>query len=503
MELSVAKIFGDNMVLQRGKKIAVWGAAESGSNVTVRLKDKEVNTTAEDNKWMVELPPMEACTGCELQVKDEKGNSITIKNVAIGEVWVASGQSNMEMPMYADADYEDAKNDADYPDIRFFDYPRVSYEGQLDDEDYSEYGFWRTLTKDDIDYFSAVGHYFAKVLHKDLKVPVGIVGCNWGGSPAAAWMHESYLTGDLECYMKDNEEVLKDLDWDSYLKDFKADRERQTSPQGREFYRNMMKTPMLKPMKFEFKIDEKKMKQYMNGPYSPFRAAGLYHTMLEKIIPYTIAGVIWYQGEADTHRAHLYDKLFGEMIRCWREAWNDDFPFLFVQLAPFKALEASNCDSFVPIRAMQEKVSKTVPNAYMACIMDVGMEYDIHPKKKKPVGERLALLALGKVYGRDILCESPEAVDIKKSKGSLTVTFDHAGEGLHVEGDRIDSLELFVDGKQIDDFAVNVDGSKLRIDSSLIDEDSSVELRFAWVDYCVDNLYNSAGLPAKPFVLRS
>lgn len=503
MKLSMSKVFSDNMVLQRGKKISVWGEAESGSEVTVIFNDAEVTVTAEANRWMAELPPMEACSGCEMHVKDDKGQTIVFKNVAVGEVWIAGGQSNMEMNMYADADFEEAKRDVDYPQIRFFDCPRTSYDGQLDDEDYSEYGFWRSLTADDIEYFSAVGHYFAKKLHSELDVPIGIIGCNWGGSPAAAWTHESYLTGELECYLQDNEEVLKNLDWDSYLNDFKAERARMNSPQAKEAMRNMMKTPMLKPMKFDFKLDEKKMREYMNGPYSPFRACGLYHTMLEKIMPYTAAGVIWYQGEADTHRAHLYDKLFGEMIRCWRDGWKDELPFLFVQLAPFKALEASNCQSFVPVREMQEKVSKTVPNTYMACIMDVGMEYDIHPKKKKPVGERLALLALGKVYGKDILCESPEATHIQKGKGTLTVTFDHSGEGLYIDGDRINSLELLLDGKPVEDFTVTVDGSQMYINSPLITEEANVELRFAWEDFCVDNLYNSADLPAKPFVLCS
>jgi sialate O-acetylesterase len=503
MTLSVAMIFGNNMVLQRNKKIVVWGEAESGSSITVKLNGVTASVTAVEGKWKAELPPMEACTGCEMHIEDDKGQSIELKNVAIGEVWIAGGQSNMEMGMYADADFEEAKKEANNPNIRFFDYPRVSYDGQMDAEDYSDFGFWRTLTEEDIEFFSAVGHYFAKMLYNELDVPVGIVGCNWGGSPAAAWMDESYLTGELECYLKDNEEVLENLDMDRYVKDFLTERARMNSPEAKEAMKKMMKTPMLKPMEFNFQFDESKMREFMNGPYSPFRASGLYHTMLEKIMPYTAAGVIWYQGEADTHRANLYDKLFGEMIRCWRDGWNDEnLPFLFVQLAPFEALIASNCQSFVPVREMQEKVSKTVPNSYMACIMDVGMEFDIHPKKKKPVGERLALLALANVYDRDILCESPEAVGMQKTDGSVVVEFEYTGEGLYIDGDKINALELYVDGGSVDEFTASVDGSKVRIDSPYITGEANVEVRFAWVDYCVVNLYNSAGLPAKPFVLK-
>jgi len=503
MELAAASIFKDNMVLQRGKEVAVWGSAESGSLVTVEINGVSAAATAVQSKWMVKLPPMEACTGCEMRIKDDKGGLLVFGNVALGEVWIAGGQSNMEMAMYADADFEEAKRQADFSDIRFYDVPKVSYEGQMEDEDYFEYGIWRSLTPDDIEYFSAVGHHFAKVLYEKLNVPVGIVGCNWGGSPAAAWTDESYLTGELECYLRDNEEALKGLDFDEYARNFKAERRRVSTPEAKKASREMMKTPVLKPLELKFPFDESKMLVYMNGPYSPFRSCGLYHTMLEKIMPYTAAGVIWYQGEADTNRADIYDKMFGTMIRCWRDGWNEELPFLFVQLAPLGTFAVSKGETFVPIRAMQEKVSKTVPKAYMACIMDAGMEFDIHPKKKKPVGERLALLALGKVYGKDILCESPEAVGISKENGAIKVTFDNAGEGLYVSGEKINAVELYIDGKPEDDYTAKAEGSQLLIKNPRITENTKVELRFAWVGYCEVNLYNSAGLPAKPFVLCS
>lgn len=503
MKLAAASIFCDNMVLQRGKKVAVWGTAESGSLITVEVNGISVTAVAGQNKWRVDIPPMEACTGCEMRIKDDKGGLLVFKNIAFGEVWIAGGQSNMEMAMYADADFEEAKRQANFSDIRFYDVPRVSYEGQMEDEDYSEYGIWRSLTPEDIEYFSAAGHYFAKMLHEKLNVPVGIVGCNWGGSPAAAWTDESYLKGELECYLQDNEEVQRDLDPDEYIRGFKAERQRMNSPESKKATRDMMKTPMLKPMEFKIPFDEAKMRVYMNGPYSPFRACGLYHTMLEKIMPYTAAGVIWYQGEADTNRAGIYDKMFGEMIRCWRYGWNDELPFLFVQLAPFGSFAISRGDTFIPIRAMQEKVSKTVPNTFMACIMDVGMEFDIHPKKKRPVGERLALLALGKVYGKDILCESPEAVSISKENGALKIAFGNSGEGLHVVGDKVNAIELLIDGKPAEDYTAEVEGSQLYVKCPYITEKTEAELRFAWAGYCEVNLYNSAGLPAKPFVLHS
>jgi sialate O-acetylesterase len=195
--------------------------------------------------------------------------------------------------------------------------------------------------------------------------------------------------------------------------------------------------------------------------------------------------------------------MFGEMIRCWREGWGENLPFLFVQLAPFGYFALSNGNSFIPIRAMQERVSKTVQNTYMACIMDAGMEYDIHPKLKRPVGVRLALLALGKVYGRDILCESPGAISITKEPGRISVLFVNAGAGLRIYGDKVNSLELLINGVPVEYFEVEVCGSELNVRCPLITNEASAELRLAWVGYCEVNLYSSAGLPAKPFVLKA
>ncbi len=501
MSLTTAIIFGDNMVLQRNKPIAVWGEAVNSSTVTVEIADQKVETSVQNGNWKVTIPPLEACADTGMYIIDDAGNKLTYKHVAIGEVWIAGGQSNMEMSMYADAEYEEVLLDADNPMIRFYDQPHVSYEGQLDDEDFSDAGFWRCLSQQDLQYFSAAGYYFAELLHGKLDIPVGIVGCNWGGSPAAAWVDESYLTGELECYIQDNRDALENLDQEEYAANFKAERARMNSPEAKKAMSDMMRRPVLKPMTFDFHMDEDKRLEYMNGPYSPFRSCGLYNTMLKKIMPYTVAGVIWYQGEADVDRAAIYDKMFGDMIRCWRDGWGEEFPFLFVQLAPLEKFAISSGDTFIPIRQMQDKVSKTVPNTYMACIMDVGMKYDIHPKQKRPVGERLALLALGKVYGYDLLCESPEAVKAEKVDGRVTISFDYSEGGLSVSEGPINALELHIDGKLVSGFVETVSGTQLIIEYPEIKSGSAIEVRYAWVGFCVANLYNVAGLPAKPFII--
>ncbi|MCL6601263.1 MAG: sialate O-acetylesterase [Paenibacillus sp.] len=234
------------------------------------------------------------------------------------------------------------------------------------------------------------------------------------------------------------------------------------------------------------------------GPKHYNRPNGLYHTMVKEIAGYTVQGVIWYQGEADAPKASLYDKLFTALIECWRETWKDELPFLFVQLAPFRDIECKG-EGFLYIRKQQEKVSKYVQKAYMASIMDVGMEYDVHPKLKRPVGERLALLALGKVYGHNILCEAPEVDQVMKEGNSIRITFHHAGEQLVVNGDKLNGLQVSTAERPVP-YTTEVKANNLVI---ILDEEitslETINIRFACSDYEEVNLYNSADLPAKPF----
>jgi sialate O-acetylesterase len=244
-----------------------------------------------------------------------------------------------------------------------------------------------------------------------------------------------------------------------------------------------------------------KFMAYMSGtgPESPNRPAGLYHNMVEKITGYSCRGVIWYQGESDENKPALYGKLFSAVISCWREAWGESLPFLFVQIAPYgKSLFETGGDRFPEVREQQEWVSKHVHDAHMVSIMDAGMKKDIHPKPKRSPGDRLALMALGKIYGRDILCEPPEAVAVERRADHLEIAFENVGEGLVLKGDSLRGLAVFdKSGKEIKRWNAEVEGSSVRVYT----DEAAAEVRFAWAGYVDANLYNSAGLCAKPFLM--
>ena len=499
--MSAVPIFGNGMVLQRRKPIAVWGDSEADSQITVTLNGREtICTAASTGKWSVQLPPMEAATGLTMKISDHQ-TEIIFTDVAIGEVWLAGGQSNMEFLMKHEAERETVILKSENSNIRFYGCPQISYEGQLKDESHSFEGIWRKADPENTGYFSAVGYYFAQKISAYLKdIPVGIIGCYWGGSSAAAWMREEYFTDGLEFYLEERQSCKDALDIDKEFADFKKDRIEATSPEGRARSDNMFATPVLKPLTLEFPPEMiEKFKRTKFAPFSPFRPAGLVHTMLEKIVPYSVKGVIWYQGEEDVNHPDVYDKLFGRMIECWRELWNDKFPFIFAQLTVLNRMMLSDGNEFVPIRAMQERVSKTVPDTYMICTMDVGMEYDIHPKHKRPVGERMALQAIHHVYGGEILSESPEVAGASKEDGRISVKLLHCGDGLCIHDNKVDAMRLVVNGKEQKIFSVSAEGNTLIVACPAIRGDSRIELSYAQVGFCIVNIFNSAGIPVRPF----
>ncbi len=498
--IRMAMIFQNGMILQRNKRINLWGEADGCRRIHIKLNQAVENAVVENGTWRVSLPEMEAASGLTLEITADDDEKLILTDIAIGEVWIAGGQSNMEFMLMYDQERDQTISQANYADIRYYECPKISYEGQLEDEDYSEQGFWRKADIHNAGWFSAVGYYFAQKVYEEMgNIPIGIISCNWGGSSAAAWMTEDYLEGPLQCYLDDRDEIQKGMDREAEFIKFKKQRadEKEMKKSG---LMPDLGVPVLEPFKLELSPEMlEAFRRSKLSPFSPFRPCGLFHTMLSKVIPYTIRGAIWYQGEEDTGRAELYDQLFGSMICCWREKWQEEFPFLFVQLAPLGEFALSRGVEFIPIRAMQDKVSGEIPGTYMASIMDIGMRYDIHPKRKRPVGERLAALALGKVYDRKILCEAPEIAAVNKEIGYIRIKFRHCGEGLLVKGDTVNALEVYIDHVPAQDYSVSIDVDSMTIDCGRIVPESSVEIRLEWVDYCEANLYNSGMLPAKPF----
>ena len=503
--IKLARIFQDGMVLQRNKPVSIWGESNSNQMITVTLNDSPIlKCEIKIGKFNIQLPPQQTIFNGTLRFEGTH-HSLSLNDIDFGEVWIAGGQSNMEFQLIYEKHGKDNISELEDEHMRFFDVGKYTFDGEeeegiVESENWDQ---WMSLNKESAPFYSAVGYYFAKELREKYNVPIGIVGCNRGGTTALTWLHESYLSDNelLKAYWEEYVKVTKEIQLDVYIKQSSELRQWMNSDEMKSFMKKINQghvTPLILLKAIRYK---KKLKGNINqmGPHYVNRPSGLYHTMVEKISGYSCAGVIWYQGEEDRDKANIYNILLTELINCWREAWKSDLPFLLVQLAPFDKRLGLTGEQFPEIRKQQEWVNHNVENTYMVSIMDVGDKKDIHPKNKKPVGERLALLAMGKVYKENILCESPELVNHKLEKGSISLSFKNTGQGLTLKNGEIQALETFIDNKVLKGCSYRVEGNMLQIRSKKIKENSNCIVRFAQKGYCKVNLYSSIGLPVKPF----
>lgn len=506
--LKLARIFQSGMTLQRCKPIKIWGSTDRPQRVCVKLNGESVvYELAIDGEFTIVIPPQKAMEDAVLEICGE--DTVTLTNVDIGEIWIAGGQSNMEFLLRYDAEGKEQIASANDPHFRFYDvgeysFPEEEAQGYKDNTSWDK---WLTFCPKHAEYFSAVGAYFAKELRKALNVPVAIIGCNWGGTTAATWMAESYLEedADLRTYLDEYEQATKNLDMEEYIRKSNQMLEYLAKPATDRIMRramegNMMFWEYVRAIPFLIKASSN---PFPMGPWNQNAPGCLYRNMMPHVAGFSCRGVIWYQGEQDEQKAHMYDKLFSAMIRCWRDTWQDELPFLFVQLAPFGTWMGGNGNNYPVLRQRQEIVSKTIHGAYMASIMDVGMEKDIHPKEKRPVGERLAMLARGKVYGEEVLCEAPEFVGAEVLPGKLRLRFANAGAGMEIRGKKLNAIKMAVDGVRVRKSKVSVKGDTLTIWAEQFKQKAKVQVAFAWTAYCEVNLYSSAGLAAKPFKWES
>ncbi len=518
--LKTALIFQDHMTLQREKQIPIWGTAAPGTEISVTVQGQTQRCrSGVDGGWRVMIGPLTASFSEVVSISDGS-ETLTFSDVQVGDVYLAAGQSNMEFYMRYDADFTAEKEVCRNENIRFFDYPEVSYPGEIEEADYgTNFGFWRKAEPEQLQWFSAPAYYFARTIQARYGIPVGIVGCNWGGTPACAWMNEdSIREGGGEAYLSEYRAALEKLDLAAYDTQFRSNPGNyRTDPfadpisvmlmEGMSFP-EILKTLGI-PVPDLSQMDASALAPPM-GPKNETRPCGLYESMLTQVAPYGLRGILYYQGESDGD-AHpeLYETLFPALIRDFRRLWKDELPFLFVQLAPFGHWMQCVGEPYAIIREAQQHAADTVPHVGMAVISDIGMELDIHPKKKKPVGERLALLAENRIYGEDVLCEAPTLCAAESEDGVLTLRFANVGDGLHLadhtpdgaatDPHRLESLKLRIDGETInaDALAAEAKGDTVTLRSDLIHKgEIRVELGIgAW--YRI-NLYNSADLPARP-----
>lgn len=476
-DVRLASVFSDHMVLQRNQRLPVWGWADDGEDVTVQFQGESLKTKAQGGKWSVSLSPRRASGPSTLTVIGK--NRVQFEDVLVGEVWIASGQSNMEWPLRLAFQPNDAIQNSANEQIRLLTVPKLKANQPVDDIKAS----WIACNPATISNFSAVAYFFARDLQKALKVPVGIIHTSWGGSPAEVWMKDQALASNPE-YKKD---ILDSFDaqmkqYHDALQAFDA-RQAELKKEG--------KTSTDKPP---------------GRPY--WKPSELYNGMIAPLIPYAIKGAIWYQGESNAGRAWQYRTLFADMIRNWRTDWaQGPFTFLEVQLAPWdknkkRTLEEITREpgpsDWAELREAQVLATHTLPNVGIAVITDIGDKDDIHPTRKEPVGARLALAARQIAYGERIVASGPTFDHLKVRGNQARIRFKNTGTGLELHGPKLTGFSIAgADGRFV--WANATIETKDTVVLSSPSVPKPVHVRYGWADFPVLNLFNKEGLPASPF----
>lgn len=457
--IKLPALFTDNMVLQQKFNDPVWGWASPGEEISVKgsWNNAVVKTKANtDGRWMVKIKTPKAGGPFTLTIKGSQ--TIVLHNVMIGEVWVCSGQSNMELPMegWSNARVLNSAEEikaANYPDIRLFTVKRdIAFQPQQNCT-----GSWSECSPETVVQFSAAAYFFGKQLYKRLKVPIGLIETCWGGTVAEAWTSNSALRklGGFDSLLNVVDSVQ------SHLKEIKANKELS--------------------------------KSFLQNPNTP---TVLYNGMIAPIIPFGMRGVIWYQGESNVGRAAQYAQLFPAMIHDWRNRWKEgEFPFYFVQIAPFPY--AGDGMQAAALRDAQRR-SLRVPNTGMVVTLDIGDTTNIHPANKEEVGRRLSLWAFNKIYGeKDIVYSGPLFNRMKVKGNKAIISFKFTDGGLITKGGGLTSFEIAgKDGKFVPAKA-RIEGTNVIVESNQVAHPTAV--RYAWRDTDVPHLFNKAGLPASSF----
>lgn len=470
-EVKLPNIFGDHMVLQQGQKNRVWGVAEPNEAVTVTIErqgEKQAHkaTAGADGKWQVTLDAL--ALGGPLEMTVQGKNTVKFSDVLVGEVWICSGQSNMQWSVNASNDPDLERAAANFPQVRMVHVPQVGTQ----EPQWNFNGKWQVCTPETVGNFSAVGYFFGRQLHQTLKVPVGLINNAWGGSACEAWVRRDLLAADAK---------------------YKPLLDRWS---GMEATFNELSA------KTDLNEDQKKQLGGLRGQMGGnSRPGNIYNGVLKSHLGYGIRGAIWYQGESNAGRAYQYRDLFPLMIDSWRKEWGQgDFPFYWVQLADFMAEKPEPSDSsWAELREAQTMTMSRLPNTGEAVIIDIGEGKDIHPKNKVDVGRRLARWALAKDYGVKIPFHSPQYKSMEKQGNKMVLTFEHLDggwrpfdvnepRGFAIAG--ADKKFVWASAKVLQDGRVEVSSDKVA-------EPASV--RYAWADNPVCNMYNGAGLPLTPF----
>lgn len=454
-DVKLPAIFSDRMVLQQGIELPFWGWADAGEEIIVTVAGKSVVTQADDKgQWSVKSPAVTDFGPVAVTVAGK--NAIAYQDVLIGDVWICSGQSNMEWSIEDSGNPQAELAAADYPNMRFVQIPKVPSPVPLIDTKHP----WQTVTPAHVrgrtdqggingqGGLSAVGYYFGRELHRRLHRPIGLIHCAWGGTVCEAWTSEDGLKHEGEYS-------------DILAKAAKANDD---------------------PIQAG----------------NPNRASVLYNGMLAPIRPFAIKGAIWYQGESNAGRAYQYRKLFPTMIADWRKQWGQgDFPFLFVQLAAHLPRQAEPSESLWAELREAQTMALSSPKTGIAVTIDLGDAADIHPKNKQDVGQRLALHALSTAYGRNVVSSGPLYRSMTVEGDKIRLQFHHVGGGLLAKGETLTGFVICGADRKFVWATAAIHGDSVLVSAENVKE--PIAVRYAWADNPACNLFNKAGLPASPF----
>ena len=623
-EISIPSLFTDNMVLQQNQASPVWGKATPGGKVKVVFNNEKKTAVADDNgDWMVKLHPGAAGGPFELLIIG--GDTTVLKNVMVGEVWVCSGQSNMEMPLAGWGkvlNYEQEVANANYPNIRLF---QVRHATSLKPQEDVDAEPWQECSPETVPLFSAVAYFFGRHLFNELNVPIGLIHTSWGGTIAEAWTAPDFLAqmADFVQAMQERDNAVKseeeqraeyekklqkwqqtldslvqraaaggpaweqpdviDADWAAMQLPVLWEKAGLPGFDGIVWFRKTIHIPadlagqectlslgpvddqdvtfvngqrigatdvydaprkynipagVLHPganvvavrvldygggggiwgaaeqmwlqsaagdrislagaWKYKTSVSMEDVPPRPQSPDTPNRPAVLYNAMLEPLMPFAIRGAIWYQGESNVGRAWQYRELFPTMITSWRTHWGQgNFPFLFVQLANWREVREQPTESAWAELREAQLLTLSLPNTGMATAIDIGDAEDIHPKNKQEVGRRLALNALAKVYGKDVVYSGPVYKSMSIEGDKIRLSFDHVDGGLVSKGGVLTGFAIAGEDSQFVWANAQIDGETVVVSNPEIRHPLAV--RYAWADNPLCNLYNKAGLPASPF----
>ncbi len=463
-------LFTDNAVFQQNVPIPVWGTGDAGESVSVEFNGQTASTTVKEGTWRVNLPAMPAGGPFTLTIKGN--NTVTASNILVGEVWICSGQSNMERqlgprpPQQPLDNWEQEVANANFPQFRMYIVPHASSKTPVTDAK----GSWLVCSPKTAAQFSAVGYFFGSTLHQKLKLPVGMLFTSVGGTPVEAWTSEEMLKS-LPAG------VASEQKFEKAVADFPA-KQQAAEQKYQQDVADAQKNGKPAPPK-----------PSVRDPAQGYLSRH-FNAMVVPLIPFPIHGVIWYQGESNGGNGLGYRSLFPGMIKDWRDRWGmGNFPFLFVQLASFRSNDPM-------IREAQLLTLHSSPNTAMVVTSDIGDPADIHPPHKRPVGERLALAAEALAYGSKDEYSGAIYDSFAVQGSKVVIHFTHAG-GLNAKGGALTGFMIAGADKKFVPADATIDGDTVVVSSAAVAQPTAVHYQF--IQITTGNLYNGAGLPASPF----